>query len=58
MAVDPEGTAAAYGHLTGACCFCRRALSDERSVSVGYGPVCADHFGLAWGVKKNPLMPA
>ena len=31
------------------CCFCNRALEDERSTAVGYGPICAGHFGLAWG---------
>jgi hypothetical protein len=27
------------------------ALTDERSTEVGYGPVCAKHYGLPWGVK-------
>jgi Family of unknown function (DUF6011) len=54
FAADPTGVAAAYGHLHGACCFCNRALSDERSTSVGYGPICADHFGLAWGERPAP----
>lgn len=41
--------AARFGHLTGACVFCSRKLTDERSVSVGYGPVCAERVGLPWG---------
>jgi hypothetical protein len=49
MAKDPTGTAAAYGKRTGNCCFCSRGLKDERSVHVGYGPICADHYGLRWG---------
>jgi len=49
LANDPAQAAADYGHLTGTCCFCNRALTDDRSVSVGYGPVCAKHFGLPWG---------
>jgi hypothetical protein len=49
FAADPAGVAAAFGHLHGACCFCMRALSDDRSTAVGYGPICADHFGLPWG---------
>ncbi len=52
MAEDPAGQAAAYGHLTGACCFCNRALTDERSTTVGYGPVCAGHYGLPWGERE------
>ena len=49
FAADPAGVAAAYGRLHGICCFCRKPLRDERSTSVGYGPDCADHYGLAWG---------
>ena len=48
LAVDPAATAAAHGHLTGACAFCRKALTDPRSLQVGYGKVCASKFGLAW----------
>ncbi len=49
FACDPAGTAGKYGRLTGGCSFCKQALTDERSLKVGYGPVCAKHFGLAWG---------
>ena len=59
FAADPAGVAAAYGHLHGACCFCNIRLTDPRSTSVGYGPICADHFGLPWGesraVSAGPL---
>lgn len=58
FAKDPAGYAAKYGHLTGSCCFCNRALEDERSTSVGYGPVCAKNYGLAWGAKASPADPA
>ena len=57
LAADPAKVAAEFGHLTGHCCFCSLRLNDERSVSVGYGPVCADRFGLAWGVVA-PHVPA
>lgn len=49
MATDPVGTAKAYGQRFGVCCFCSRTLTDERSVTAGYGPVCAEHYGLSWG---------
>ena len=52
FAADPAGVAAAYGHLHGACCFCNIRLTDPRSTSVGYGPICADHFGLPWGESR------
>jgi hypothetical protein len=41
--------AAAFGHSTGECVFCSRELEDDRSVTVGYGPVCAKRYGLPWG---------
>jgi hypothetical protein len=49
FAADPAGVAAEYGRLHGACCFCRKPLRDERSTSVGYGPNCAENYGLPWG---------
>jgi len=49
FALDPAGVAGKYGRLTGGCSFCNHGLKDDRSLSVGYGPVCAKNFGLAWG---------
>lgn len=42
--------AAAFGHATGCCVFCARDLTDDRSVQVGYGPVCAQKHSLPWGL--------
>ena len=53
FAADPAGVASIYGRETGACCFCSRELTDGRSIHVGYGPVCADRFGLPWGEKQE-----
>lgn len=58
FAVDPAGEAARYGRLHGVCCFCGRPLKDERSTVVGYGPVCARHFGLAWGADEYEFTEA
>jgi hypothetical protein len=55
FAADPVGQAARHGHLTGRCCFCNRKLEDERSTAVGYGPICADHFGLPWGAERTDI---
>jgi hypothetical protein len=52
FAADPVTVAAEYGRLHGCCCFCNRALRDERSTAVGYGPDCADNFGLPWGSRQ------
>ena len=38
-----------YGQRTGNCCFCRRHLETAESVAAGYGPVCAEKYGLPWG---------
>jgi len=46
FAADPETMAREEGQATGACCFCNTKLTEEGSVRVGYGPVCAQNFGL------------
>jgi hypothetical protein len=51
LSADPVAVASEYGRLTGQCCFCGLPLKDARSTAVGYGPVCAEKFGLAWGLK-------
>lgn len=52
LASDPAGVAAEFGHLTGHCCFCSLTLKDARSVTVGYGPICAEKFGVPWGKRS------
>lgn len=49
FAADPVGSAMRFGRKVGACCFCSRQLNDPRSITVGYGPICAENFGLPWG---------
>lgn len=46
---DPAGFGAKYGKKTGQCCFCHRHLETAESLHAGYGPVCADKWGLPWG---------
>jgi hypothetical protein len=55
LATDPAAVAKAHGQAYGQCCFCRRALEDYRSVSMGYGPICAEHYGLPWGERTEGL---
>ena len=38
-----------YAFATSSCSFCSIALTDKRSVAVGYGPICASNYGLPWG---------
>jgi hypothetical protein len=49
---NPLQRAIEVGRTTGNCCFCARDLTDERSTSVGYGPICAGHYGLPWGAPE------
>jgi hypothetical protein len=48
FAASPETVAAEFGLYTGECSFCQRRLSNGRSLSVGYGPICAGHWGLPY----------
>lgn len=52
FASNPEEVARAYGKQTGHCCFCAKHLEDERSLIMGYGPVCAANWKLPWGERK------
>ena len=51
FADDPIEFAATHGRRSGFCCFCGRELRTDESTSVGYGPVCAERWGLPWGSK-------
>jgi hypothetical protein len=45
---------AKYGKKHGNCCFCGKSLTNAISIHHGYGPICADHWGLPWeGEKLN-----
>ena len=48
---NPERMAHAYGRRTGRCCFCNLPLTNEKSIDVGYGPVCARNYRLKYGKK-------
>lgn len=49
FARDPVAFASNYGHVTRRCCFCNLVIRSKPSLVVGYGPVCAQNFGLPWG---------
>lgn len=46
IAKDPHKSAVKYGREQGRCSMCGRILDRKDSISRGYGPVCADNFGL------------
>lgn len=41
--------AARFGHEYKRCVFCSKALTDERSMTAGYGETCAHTHALPWG---------
>lgn len=49
FAKEPVRVASHHGRRTGNCCFCSRELRTKESLTVGYGPICAERFGLPWG---------
>jgi hypothetical protein len=56
VAADPVAAAKAYAAVKGRCCFCGLELTDEGSTEVGYGPVCAKHWGLPHQPKGTPTL--
>ena len=55
LAENPAAAAKAYGTRFGHCCFCSLTLTDGPSIDAGYGPICADKYGLPWGGANQPL---
>jgi len=49
FAADPVKAAKLYGQHTSSCCFCGTGLKNPASVHAGYGPYCAERWGLPWG---------
>ena len=49
FAETPTKYAKMYSSATGNCMFCAKTLTDPQSVAVGYGQICAAHFGLSHG---------
>lgn len=56
VAQDPITAAKHYAALMGRCSFCGMELTDAGSVEVGYGPVCAKHWGLPHQPKGTPVL--
>lgn len=44
----PTHAAKVNGQKYGHCCFCKQELTNAISVYNGYGPICADNYGLPW----------
>ena len=55
FAEEPLRLAKIYGDRTGNCCFCGLFLTTAESVGSGYGPICADKWGLPWSDSQGAL---
>lgn len=53
VGADVVTAAKAHGAQHNNCCFCSRDLTTDESVSNGYGPICADRYGLPWVVREE-----
>lgn len=42
------------GKKSGHCCFCGLTLTNPESVARGYGPICAENYGLPWNGSDLP----
>lgn len=47
---NPTSELAIQGRKSGSCCFCHRQLDNAISVAMGYGPICAEKYGLPWEI--------
>ena len=45
---NPISESSLHGKEYGRCCFCNRELDNEGSIFHGYGPICAEKWGLPW----------
>jgi hypothetical protein len=50
---DPEGFALLQSKKTSVCMFCGLPLTSVISVEFGYGPICAENWGLRWEKTKE-----
>lgn len=53
-AIDPIAAAKLSGQAFKNCVFCGLELVNKSSVYHGYGPICAENWGLPWGDTGDP----
>lgn len=58
LRANPVGFLAECSKDLNRCCYCNQPLEDERSKDVGYGPVCAERWGLPWGKSYDEKAPS
>lgn len=58
IAENPSIAGKAHGYKHGNCMFCGRDLTTTDSVFYGYGPICAEKWGLEWGSARERIQEA
>lgn len=53
IAENPVNYSKVTGQKYGHCCFCGLELTNASSVHHGYGPICAEKWGLPWGDRPD-----
>lgn len=53
LAEDPVKAVTEHGHKSGSCVFCSKELTDPRSLSAGYGKICAGNYSLPYPSKAD-----
>jgi hypothetical protein len=48
IVAKPAEMAKLQGQKYGHCIFCGLELTNKNSLTVGYGPICAENYGLPW----------
>jgi hypothetical protein len=55
IAANPSAAGKVHGQKFDNCMFCGRGLTTKDSVYYGYGPICAEKWGLEWGIAHERL---
>lgn len=58
IAENPSAAGKVHGQKHGYCMFCGRGLLTTDSVFYGYGPICAEKWGLEWGIARERIQEA
>jgi uncharacterized protein DUF6011 len=53
---DPIKFGALHGQQFKHCIFCNTELTSKASLFAGYGPICAENWGLPWGEVKDETL--
>lgn len=52
---NPSKVGKIHGQKWDNCMFCGRGLQTKDSVFYGYGPICAEKWGLEWGIARERI---